>query len=203
MKLILFNGPPRSGKDTACEFLKKNYNIPYFSMIKYLKNYTHKKYGLIDIEHDHFEAVKDAHVGYFNGMSPREAYIKTSIEDIYPRLGETYYAACAFHQDILNIKNSNIVSCSDFGKDIELEYFINKLGKNNICLITLERDGFAFTGDNRNYININDHRFSDIFSRHIKNETLDLYEKNVNDTIKDFIMETTLCNSTRIKQNIL
>src|SRR5690349_14966217 len=85
-RLLLVNGPPRSGKDTVGAILREFFpgSIYETKMAKALKERTHALYNLLDPEtgralrHDAFELVKDQPRDEFRGLTPRRAYIAVS-----------------------------------------------------------------------------------------------------------------------------
>jgi hypothetical protein len=90
--VILFNGPPRSGKDTyANELLKYISNAQIFHLAGVLKNVTHNAYGLFDVGYDYFEENKDLPNDIFLGKTPRECYIHMSENYLKPLHGTDFF----------------------------------------------------------------------------------------------------------------
>lgn len=158
MKVILFNGPPRSGKDTAADIL---YN--YFAKIQelYPKRYafarplketTHALYG-IKCEWDAFEYTKDREQEKFFGLSPRQAYIKVSEEMVKPVLGKEHWGNVFLNyvDSLPNVKE-NIIIVSDCGFIEEIQPIKKKIGSHNMFLINVVREGTNFKNDSRSYI---------------------------------------------------
>lgn len=153
MKIILFNGPPRSGKDTAatiCVNMLGARAYPY-RFAGPLKDATHAFFGMGGILMEHFDAVKDVKSKLFFGMSPREAYIWLSEEVAKPKFGKDFFARVAANH-LRSIRNATVV-ISDCGFQVEADTLIEVFGEDNVHLVHILRDGTSFTGDSRSYIN--------------------------------------------------
>src|SRR5690606_4846988 len=92
--LVIFNGPPRAGKDHAARAVAASMNylgrpVEIRRISDELKHFTHRKFGIEGIEADHFETVKDDPSPSFAGSTPRQAYIETSETVIKPTFGES------------------------------------------------------------------------------------------------------------------
>jgi len=78
-KIIMFNGPPRAGKDTAGQICKhllgEHAHLVKFTDV--VKEETHRQLGL-SCPNDAYEALKDTPLAEFAGLTPRAAYIETS-----------------------------------------------------------------------------------------------------------------------------
>ena len=148
-KIIVINGPPRSGKDTICQhLLEKTECSEEIKFTKPVKEITHANAGLC-VLHDYFETVKDTPNEIFSGKTPREAYIETS-ENLREKHGQTHIAEL-FAEEIRK-SNAEIILNSDIGFDFELNLLIEEFGNDSILLIKLERDGKSFQNDCRNYL---------------------------------------------------
>ncbi len=77
-KIILVNGPPRSGKDTIGQLLCQRLPLVLDKFARKLKEAAHALYGMPELPHDHFEACKDTPLEQFFGKSPRQVYIAVS-----------------------------------------------------------------------------------------------------------------------------
>ena len=96
MKLLLVNGPPRSGKDTVGEIVLDLYGATVVKFSAILKNQTHALYGLTGeggkpLHHSHFENCKDTALEAFMGLTPRQAYIEVSERYMKPVHGIDIY----------------------------------------------------------------------------------------------------------------
>ena len=106
-KILLLNGPPRSGKDTIAEYLE-GHGWHHGKFSKVLKERTHALYGMIDCPYDAFENVKDENLSVFFGITPREAYINTSEMLMKPVHGDDIWVRI-FIQELEKVKKDYIV----------------------------------------------------------------------------------------------
>jgi len=105
VKIILLNGPAGSGKDTAAFSVKRNLlfqsehdvNVHVVKFAEVLKRCTHEAYGLENLNHDHYEKVKEMPLDDFFGLSPRDAYIKMSEHCIKPGIHKEHFGMI-FHK---------------------------------------------------------------------------------------------------------
>ena len=159
MKIILINGPPRSGKDFAGRAIAAAIPGPtrIVKMAKELKERCHAAHRLINVHgepfaHDTFEDNKDKPTAVFEGMTPREAYIAFSENWIKPTFGAAQLGRwladdidefpCATH----------IVTDSGFTE--EAMVLVQEFGAENITLLRVHRKGYDFSGDSRGYIDL-------------------------------------------------
>src|SRR3546814_19278066 len=74
--IILFNGPPRAGKDTAAgvvaALLGEDLDVVKFTA--WVKDVAHRDLGL-DCRQDAYELLKDVPLPDFGGVTPRQAHI--------------------------------------------------------------------------------------------------------------------------------
>jgi hypothetical protein len=166
-KVIIFNGPPQSGKDTATimasNFLAgKTSNGGYQRMmiehLKFadpLKAAAHQLFG-IPYSCNYYEknfgnSWKDSPQIEFYGLKPRDVYIALS-EDFAKKIGGvTFFGRIAARRIGLD-KVSNVFIFSDGGFVDEIVPVISTVGVQNVIIIELYRDGTSFDGDSRNYI---------------------------------------------------
>lgn len=152
-KIILFNGPPRSGKDTATRFALDYFGkrAVHLRFAAPLKDAVHGLFGMPGIMVEHFDEVKEIPQELFFGMSPREAYIWFSENAVKPKFGKTFFAKVMVNR-IRTISYPNTIIISDCGFFEEVDELIKAFGKENIAIIYLKRDGTNFKGDSRNYV---------------------------------------------------
>ena len=152
-KIVLFNGPPRSGKDTATRFAMEYFGkrAVHYRFAGPLKDAVHGLFGLPGIMQEHFDSVKDIPQELFFGMSPREAYIWLSENAVKPKFGKTFFANVAVN-NLSRITNDSTVIISDCGFFEEVDALIKAFGKDNVAIVYLKRTGTSFDGDSRNYV---------------------------------------------------
>ena len=163
-KIILLNGPPRCGKDTASDFLCYRYNGVPQKISKVLKERTHAWYGVVGQDgsparHDYFEDHKDVPQEVFEGLTPREAYIAMSENYIKPTHGDSYLGRVLARSirrmdSILRQERTHVVSDSGFRG--EAEELVREFGPDKILLVRIHRAGYDFKHDSRGYIDLAD-----------------------------------------------
>lgn len=154
-KVILFNGPPRSGKDTASQatqiILERAKKSVYaYRFAEPLKDAVHALFGMAGIMVEHFDGLKDVKLGQMFGMSPREAYIWLSEECVKPRFGKDFFAHVAVNH-LKSFGNITVV-VSDCGFQEEVDVLIAHFGADNVALVHLLREDTSFQNDSRRYV---------------------------------------------------
>jgi len=153
--IVLFNGPPGSGKDEAAAFFK-GYGFKHLSF-KYQLFKETIRYFKVDekwfMEGYNNRKEKEAPSALLGHMSRREAMIYVSEEVIKPKRGLDY-----FGKQIANEMDLSKDYCiSDGGFVDELIPVINRVGSDNFVLVQLTRDGCDYSSDSRRYFDGNLH----------------------------------------------
>lgn len=187
-KAVLFNGPPRSGKDTSTEILLNlisdiDISSDVLKFTKPVKDITHKLYGLERYSHDYFEDVKDTPLDVFNGKTPREAYIETSTS-FREKYGFDFFAK-KFVEMIDNSDKQLIVNM-DVGYDYEAEAVVNALGVDNVLICKIHRIGHDFSNDCRSFVNINGVKETEIYN----NSDKDMLRHEINKAIIPWLTDS-------------
>tara|TARA_B110000902_G_scaffold6205_1_gene7432 strand:- start:165 stop:788 length:624 start_codon:yes stop_codon:yes gene_type:complete len=151
--IILFNGPPGSGKDHAADYYKQ-YGFKHLSF-KYQLFKETIKYFNVDktwfMERYDDRSLKEVPTWKLGNMSCREAMIYVSEEKIKPRYGLDHFGKLVAAEI-----DPNVDYCiSDGGFIDELIPVIKKVGNNNFTLVQLTRDGHDFSTDSRRYFDGN------------------------------------------------
>lgn len=169
MKVILVNGPPRSGKDefgTALIVALQAEKRPAIraKFADELKCMTHRLYIGRPEPPDAFESVKDTARPEFFGISPRRAYIAVS-----ERLMKSVHGQDIFGRLLANnlrgfekTAPNGFVVVTDSGFVEEAQVLISRFGEENVVLVRLYRPGVTFDGDSRSYIDLSDVQRVDI-----------------------------------------
>lgn len=152
--IVIFNGPPASGKDEAASLYKEQYGFGNLSF----------KYQLFKETIEHFDVDKRWFMEGYNdrtqkekkefalqGMSRREAMIHVSEDIIKPKKGLDYFGK-SVAEEIDVDKN---YALADGGFVEELEPIIEKVGAENIVIVQLTREGTDYSSDSRKYFNGN------------------------------------------------
>jgi hypothetical protein len=166
-KVILINGPPGSGKDTATAFAKAaidgkpsrgkfvGHDVAHLKFADPLKAAAHVLYGI-----PHSADYYEKEFGYewknnpqpeFFGLIPRSVYISLSEEYAKEKGGASFFGKIAARRIRLD-KRNDVFIFSDSGFADEAIPVIREVGIDNVLLISLERSGHNFAGDSRGYI---------------------------------------------------
>lgn len=148
---VIFNGPPGSGKDEACAFLKSNYGYKHLQMKDELFVDTAEYYG-VSLEwfmngYDD-RTLKEYPRDELGGVSKRQALIHVSENIMKPKYGKDYYG----RKTAEKMDSVSSYCFSDGGFIEEILPVINTIGQDNICIVQLYRTGCSFSSDSRNYI---------------------------------------------------
>ena len=151
MSIIIFNGPPKSGKDEAASYFKRR-GFAHLSFKHQLFKETINEFDVDAIWFmDGFNdrSTKERPEDELRGMSRREAMIHTSEDVIKPKYGKSFFGDKVAEE--LDIGNEYVISDGGFVE--ELEPIIDKIGEENILLIQLVRDNCTYENDSRRYFN--------------------------------------------------
>lgn len=158
MKIILFNGPPRSGKDTASQLLMNRLNylgrhVMHYRFATPLKDAVHAMFGMPALIDEHFTEVKDMPCEKMFGLTPREAYIWMSEECAKPKFGNDFFARVAARRiKYERLDKEDLVVISDCGFQQEADVLIENFGSENVMIVQMMRSGCNFDRDSRKYI---------------------------------------------------
>lgn len=149
-KIIFFNGPPRSGKDTIVnELLKKYSSCENIKFSNPLKTALPVFFGLSKEQIDCLEIDKETPKEYFFDNSWRQVQILLSEVWAKPTFGKKVFGKITLN--IIKNSNSQLFLVSDSGFQEEAESLIEYFGKENCLLIRVKRDGTDFNNDSRSY----------------------------------------------------
>lgn len=155
MRLIVLNGPPRSGKDTLAAMLpglKRKFSAP-------LKRAVPAIYGVADLIPDaDLEKVKETQFDFLFGQSYRQAQIAVFqwLERVHGPavLGEIEARVLQANARHIMEKFSGLVVYSDGGRGAEISALAASVGFDNMLIIQLVRDGTDYSNDIRSYVDI-------------------------------------------------
>lgn len=156
-KLVLFNGPPRSGKDTAADYLVETRNAYSFKFSAPVKAAIKATFDLHEEEVEYIESIKSEPTTIFNGLSYRQAQISFSEDWLKPTFGQEIFgrlAAQRLRKAIRQGPDQSLYVSSDSGFASEAYPVIKVFGPENVLLVRVFRDGCDFTGDSRSYLDL-------------------------------------------------
>lgn len=159
-KLLLLNGPPRSGKDECAKHLYskpltkgQNMMFPHwFRMSQPIKDAIRVTWGLTEAEVKELEKSKDAPNKRFGGKSYRQAQISFSEDWMKKQFGPRIFGELALAR--LRKSIATLFICSDSGFAEEVYPLLEMFDKQDILIVKLHRPGYSFEGDSRSYIRI-------------------------------------------------
>lgn len=152
--IVIFNGPPASGKDEAASLYKEKYGFGNLSFKYQLFKETIKHFDVDErwfMEGYKDRTQKEKAEFALQGMSRREAMIHVSEDIIKPKKGLDYFGKSVAEEII----GSNNYALADGGFVEELEPIIKKVGAENIVIVQLTREGCDYSSDSRKYFNGN------------------------------------------------
>lgn len=200
-KVILINGPARSGKDTLAEAIIQEWLVK-------IDDTTYATHKFADIMHTFWESVFCTMLDYEDfvehvkgskksiqnpliGISYRQGMIALSEELIKPMLGKDFFgrytaADIDFHAKLRNDEYVAVISDSGFKE--EAVCIIEKFGAENVLLIKLYRPGFTFVGDSRNYISLEEFGVETV---ELENLDKEQFERKGVSIIREFVERQT------------
>ena len=159
-KLILFNGPRHSGKDTAALHVAEILNAYHFKFSAPIKAAIKTAFNLSSQDVDYLESIKTQPTPILFGKSYVEAQISFSEEWAKPSFGQDVFGRWAVNairdvQAKAYIRKYDLFVSSDSGFACEAWPIIENLfGVEDTLLVRVYRQGKNFDGDSRSYIEL-------------------------------------------------
>lgn len=200
-KIILVNGPPRSGKDTVGDIIEEIAGGQPVKFAASLKRATHAFFHALrndfsvhgevlssalsaSINDAYFEQTKAETSALLRGLTPREAYIAVSETFLKPTFDDDVFGDILADQ--IEGSDKKLFVVTDSGFQSEAEVLIRRFGLDNVKLIRLTRTPYTFEGDSRNYIALEASTYG------IRNEgTIDALKQAVATALKLFGIENS------------
>lgn len=165
MKILLVNGPPRSGKDTMGGVLSrlarsKTKHVLDTKLAKALKEMAHDALcrDVKGLEHDAFEDCKDKPQRELNGRTWREVYIAFSESLCKPLFGQDYWARRVL-DEIEEAEQDyplDYVVITDCGFQVEVDSIVDWAAArgHQVVLLRMHRAGCDFSKDSRQTVDL-------------------------------------------------
>ena len=187
--VIMFNAPPRAGKDTACEILMRKF--PESVKYEYFKEYLYKESAkVLGLDFNFWASVcqngdlKDKpmlrlQTGEAEGsLTPRDILINVAENILKPKHGKDCIANATAHKIAKTIQQfkaekgyNPIIVVPDLGFPYEADAVRTIIPSAEVAVVHIKRDGYTFEGDSRNYVPKAKYR--------IENTTLKAFEESV------------------------
>ena len=153
-RVIIFNGPPGSGKDMFgqalyqykfsvskdTEVFKQSFKESLIEIALSIANVNRTTWNV-------WYTQKELPRDELFGLSCRQFLIKVSEEAVKPCFGDTFFGEALAKKLLFG---TNIIT--DGGFKSELEPIIKEVGVENILVIRMHREGHTFEGDSRGFI---------------------------------------------------
>jgi len=160
--VIVLNGPPRAGKDTAIEILQEVFREgDVYQFFRPIKEMLHAELGL-DVRHDHYETQKDEPLEEFGGMTPRRAYIDKG-ERLQAEFGHSVLLDTYFEAISSSTAPILITTCGNDGEACEIASIF---GNDNVLVLRIHKDGCDFSQDSRSWVTSSHLNLRDILNVH-------------------------------------
>ena len=187
--VIMFNAPPRAGKDTACEILMRKF--PESVKYEYFKEYLYKESAkVLGLDFNFWASVcqngdlKDKpmlrlQTGEAEGsVTPRDILINVAENILKPKHGKDCIANATAHKIAKTIQQfkaekgyNPIIVVPDLGFPYEADAVRTIIPSAEVAVVHIKREGYTFEGDSRNYVPKAKYR--------IENTTLKSFEESV------------------------
>lgn len=154
-RVVLLNGPPRCGKDTAalglanslrgiCTPILHKFAEPLAAAVRGMFGITQSRWDYL------YTTAKEVPTGELLGMSPREAMIWVSEDVMKPKFGDEVFGTLAAEK--ISKMNRGVVVISDCGFDAEILPVADVVGWGSILILSIYRPGCTYAKDSRSYI---------------------------------------------------
>lgn len=184
-KLVLFNGPRHSGKDTAALRCIETFDAYHFKMSGPIKAAIKAAFELHDEEVDYLESIKTFDSSLLFGKSYVNAQISFSEDWVKPFFGTQAFGLLAerhLRKVMDRFPGQGLFVCSDSGFDHEAFPLVELFGKKNVLLVRIFRDGKTFEGDSRSYIHL-----KGVPTITVTNTTVEAYHTAIDDIVASFL----------------
>lgn len=184
-KLILFNGPRHSGKDTAAIRCVETFDAFHFKMSGPIKAAIGAAFQLSYDDVQYLESIKTEPCELFFGKSYVDMQISFSedwLKSIFDKYVFGRLALRHVRSMIADHPEQGLYVCSDSGFAEEALPLIDLFGAKNVLLVRIFRDGKTFDGDSRSYIYL-----KNVPTITVTNSNIDTYQTTIDDVVASFL----------------
>lgn len=193
-KIVLLNGPPRVGKDTAGAYLASKYGsvVKFAEPIKAAATAIYHRGDRAAFDRIDTAAYKDLPQEIYFGKTCREVQIGVSekfLKDFHgdPAIfGQFLRREIEYRESVPELFPRHTYFATDSGFDKEALVLVNEYGPANVMLLRLHRKGHDYRGDSRGYITLS--AFG-VREHDVDNEELDKYLSEVDALTQSFLSE--------------
>lgn len=181
-KLILFNGPPHSGKHTGADYVWcSRQNVLRIKLSAPIKRAIKAMFDFTDAQVAYLESIKDQRDPLLFNRTYREVQI--SFSEAWAKDLFSFRVFGHLADRAIAASPSSLFVCSDSGFDYEADPMIKRIGKRNTLLVRLHREGCSFANDSRSYIEIPDVLTVDLFNNGSRND----YHSQLDTVIEEWL----------------
>lgn len=155
MKIILVNGPPRSGKDTTMQVLRNHFSKPIVHE-KFARPHKEAFAAMMgakidrDFNVEPFESTKGEVIPLL-GVSYRQWQIDFSEKFMKPLYGTNIFGRLMVNR-LKTLLPLDVVIITDCGFQEEIDELATHIKPSSLLLLRLKRAGTNFVGDSRGYV---------------------------------------------------
>lgn len=172
--IVILNGPPRCGKDTAANALQAFFGEEYCEHLKLSQPLKDIVAAIAGRPYEILEENKDGINVYGMPLSHRDAQIGL-FEAVSKVFSEDWLARIAANK--IHAIDKDLIVMSDGGRHAEVNHLIKQCGARNIFVLQIVRRGCTFNGDIRNYINDSRVVTSLVINDDLTNFTIDVVDE--------------------------
>lgn len=182
-KVIILNAPPSAGKDIAAEWIVEEFDAQHLRFKDQLYKVAAKMAGIplstmITVSCRELKETPNPYFRIANQfVSPRQWLIHCSESIVKPLLGKDY-----FGKSLAESIERDLVVASDGGFQEELVPVLT--AGHDVYVLRIERKGYTFEGDSRNYFDISPAYRTILIEN---NGTLEQYKNKILNTVDDIL----------------
>ena len=186
--IILLNGPPSSGKDTAAMFMKKYLpgSVREYKISTTLKSGLQTLLGLEQEDWNRMLAygAKDEPQLPLD-ITPREALIKLSEDYMKVLFGEDIFGHIAVRR-LKRMVSADHILITDIGFTYEVIPILEEFGSKKIRILKLSRPNCNYKKDSRSYLNTDSLKMTPYVADINNQYDLELFDAQVKSILKEW-----------------